>query len=327
MAGEKKKSWLTWLIVGLCLLSVPVGIYSKQLLRDDKGDGSGSLSLLRGKIKVIFLTGMIMDRDEESVLSLTGTTQSTMKKIRKAIKDDKIKGVLLRINSPGGTVAASQEINEAVTELAAKKPVVTSMGDIAASGGYYIACATPKIYANPGSLTGSIGVIMNTMNLKGLADKVGVQAVVVKSGQFKDIASPYRPMSDEERALLQAMIMDSYSQFVEAVSTGRKMPVERVKTLADGRIYTGRQAKACGLIDELGSHEDALKELQRQCKEKYKLKADLPVDDKVSGGLLETLLEARSFVVPQTQTNDIFGGVIPKSMQAQFYNRPLWMWQ
>ena len=324
--SDLKKNWITWVVIVLCLLAIPAGLMSKQASRDTSGKSALSLAL-RGKIKVIYLTGMIMDRDEETVLSFSGTTQSSLKKIRKAIKDDSIKGVLLRINSPGGTVGASQEINQAVTELKAEKPVVTSMGDITASGGYYIACATDKIYANPGTLTGSIGVIMNMLNFKGLADKVGVYPEVIKSGKFKDIASPYRQMSEEERNLLQAIIMDSYDQFVTAVATGRKMKREEVLKLADGRIFTGRQAKTVGLVDELGSQKDAIEGLQAMCKEKYKLKKDLPVDDSASQGFLDSLFDsAKSHLAPPSASS-ILEPITPLSMQPRFNKQPLWLWQ
>ena len=193
--------------------------------------------------------------------------------MRKALTNNKVKGILLRVNSPGGTVPTSQELYEAVLKLKEKgKPVVVSMGDVAASGGYYVSCAADRVVANPGTLTGSIGVIINLMNFKGLADKIGVTPAVIKSGEFKDIASPYRPMTQAEHDILQALIMDSYDQFTTAVSKGRKLPIETVKKIADGRIYSGRQAQKLGLVDELGTYSDAIAALQKICKERYSLK-------------------------------------------------------
>jgi protease-4 len=172
-------------------------------------------------------------------------------------------GVILRINSPGGTVGASQEIYDAVCALRDKStPIVASFGDVAASGGLYVALGASRIVSNPGTITGSIGVIMQSPELSALYQKVGVATQVVKSGPFKDILSTARPLSDAERALLQGLIDDSYAQFVEAVADGRKLPIEEVKKFADGRILTGRQAKELGLVDELGGMQLARKRIQ-----------------------------------------------------------------
>lgn len=339
MSTEKKKDWIVWLIIGLCALSIPVGIMGKQNKPKTDTDSSTTDSgwgiTFKDRIKVISLNGMISDTDEKSVFSLSDSSiASTIKKIRKAAENNKIKAVLLRINSPGGTVATSQEINQAVTALKEKKPVFATMGDIAASGGYYVACATDKIYANPGTLTGSIGVILNGMNFKGLADKLGVQPQVIKSGLFKDIASPYRPMTDEERKILQGLIDDSYDQFVHAVADGRKMKVEDVKKIADGRIYSGRQAKANGLVDALGSYQDALQDLQATCKKKYGLTEDLPVEDKSSSSILESLFDTSSATsmfqhiggsAQQSIEETVIERIMPVSMQAKYYKQPLWL--
>jgi protease-4 len=169
-----------------------------------------------------------------------------------------IKAVILRIDSPGGGVGPSQEIYAEVLKLQKKKPVVVSMGSVAASGGYYIAAPAKRLFANPGTITGSIGVIMSFPNYEGLMDKVGVASVVVKSGRFKDIGSASRPFTAAERALMQSLIDDVHAQFVEAVSLGREMPGDKVREIADGRIFSGRQALDVGLIDELGGFQDAL---------------------------------------------------------------------
>lgn len=169
-----------------------------------------------------------------------------------------VKAVILRIDSPGGAVGPSQEIYNEIIKLQKKKPVIVSMGSVAASGGYYIAAPAKRLFANPGTITGSIGVIMSFPNYQGLMEKVGVSSVVVKSGRFKDIGSPTRPFSADERKLMQSLIDDVHSQFVEAVSLGREMPAEKVLQIADGRIFSGRQALAVGLVDELGGFRDAL---------------------------------------------------------------------
>ena len=173
--------------------------------------------------------------------------------------DSGIRAIVLRVDSPGGGAAAAQEISEYVRDVRELGvPIVASMGSIAASGGYYIACAADTILANPGTLTGSIGVIMSFSNFEELFGKIGMDFDVVKSGQFKDIGSWSREMTAEERALLQGTIDDIHSQFVEAVAAGRGMAFEDVAALADGRILSGRQALAAGLVDSLGTLEDAI---------------------------------------------------------------------
>ncbi len=169
-----------------------------------------------------------------------------------------IKAVVIRIDSPGGGVGPSQEIYAELKQLAKEKPLVVSMGSVAASGGYYLAVAGERIFANPGTITGSIGVIMSFPNYQELMGKVGIQTEVVKSGRFKDIGSSTREFSAADRALLQEMIDDVHLQFVEAISAGRNRSVESLKPFVDGRIFTGRQAKDAGLIDELGTLNDAI---------------------------------------------------------------------
>ncbi len=172
-----------------------------------------------------------------------------------------VKAIVLDINSPGGTVAAVQEINAAIARArgAHKKPVVAVLGDVAASGGYYIAAACDKVVAHPGTITGSIGVIFSGANVEGLMKKIGYRPEVIKSGKFKDIGSMGREMTAEERRLLQAMIDDSYDQFVAVVSAGRNIPADRLRAdIADGRIFTGRQALEARLVDALGDTQDAL---------------------------------------------------------------------
>lgn len=170
-----------------------------------------------------------------------------------------VAAVVLRINSPGGVVAPTQEIFAAVERVrAAGKPVVASMGSVAASGGYYVAVAANRIYANPGTLTGSIGVVMQLANLEGLLKKVGVDYVVVKSGAYKDIGNIARPMKPEERQVLQALLDDVYGQFVKAVAERRGLDEKTVRAFADGRVYSGQQARALKMVDEMGGLEDAI---------------------------------------------------------------------
>lgn len=172
-------------------------------------------------------------------------------------RDESVKAIVLRVDSPGGGVGPAQEIYAAVKALKSK-PVIISMGSVAASGGYYIAAPAAHVFANPGTITGSIGVIMEFPDIADLLDKIGLQRRVIKSGQFKDIGSPVREMTPEEQELLQGLIDDVYMQFVEAVSSGRNMDVDAVKAIADGRIFSGRQAKELGLVDELGGLQAAI---------------------------------------------------------------------
>lgn len=178
--------------------------------------------------------------------------------IRKFAKDENIKAIVLRINSPGGGVGPSQEIYEEVKKLRDKKVVVASIGAVGASGGYYIACGADKIVANPGSITGSIGVIMEFLNLKELIEKLGMKGMVVKSGPLKDVGNPLRDMTEEERKLLKTLIDNIHYQFVDAVADGRKLERSKVEVIADGRIFSGEQAKELGLVDILGNFYDAI---------------------------------------------------------------------
>lgn len=201
------------------------------------------------RIALIRVEGVILD------------AQQTVGDLKNFGESPSVKAIVLRIDSPGGGVVPSQEIYEAVKRVRDKhnKTVVASMGTVAASGGYYIAVATDRILANPGTLTGSIGVIMELANVEGLLKKIGVESLVVKSGQYKDIGSPFRKMGPEDRRILQAVMDDVHRQFIEAVAEGRSLKVEQVRGLADGRIFTGRQAKEANLVDDLGDLAEAVK--------------------------------------------------------------------
>lgn len=171
-----------------------------------------------------------------------------------------IKAVVIRIDSPGGTVGAAQEVYQDIKRTAKVKPVVASMASVAASGGYYAALGATRIFANPGTMTGSIGVILKFANIEKILDTIGYRAEVIKSGANKDIGSFSREMTDEERQLLQGMIDNVHEQFIEAVATSRKLSLEAVRPLADGRIFTGGQAHELGLVDQLGNLTDAVEQ-------------------------------------------------------------------
>lgn len=178
--------------------------------------------------------------------------------IERFSKDERVKAVILKVNSPGGSVGATQELYRALMRLRNKKKVVASLGDVAASGGYYVASAAHKVVSNPGTLTGSIGVAMYFTDFEGLMKKVGVRSHVVKSGPYKDIGSPFRRMTEEEKRLLEGVITDVHRQFLEDVSHARGIPLERLETVADGRVFSGRQALELGLVDQLGGFQEAL---------------------------------------------------------------------
>ena len=221
--------------------------------------GGGALILLNALLPDLDFSS----QDRVALIRIEGVildAQATISELKQYSENPLVKAIVLRIDSPGGGVVPSQEIHDAVKRVKNKsnKAVIASMGTVAASGGYYIAAATDRIIANPGTLTGSIGVIMEMANFEGLMKKVGVEGVVIKSGRFKDVGSPLRKMRDEERKLLQSVMDDVHHQFIEAVADGRSLEVSDVEPLADGRIYTGRQAKEARLVDELGDLDDAI---------------------------------------------------------------------
>jgi protease IV len=186
-------------------------------------------------------------------------TERAVRQLTRYGEDASIKAIVLRIDSPGGGVAASQEIYEEVRRVrSGGKLVVASMGSVAASGGYYVASVADRIFANAGTITGSIGVIVQLGNVAALLHKLGIESTVITSGPFKDSGNPTRPLRPEERQVFQTLVDDVYQQFIEAVARGRKLPLEDVRRAADGRIYTGRQAKDLRLVDELGSLQDAV---------------------------------------------------------------------
>ena len=212
-----------------------------------------------GSGKTGFLPG---GEDIVAVMPLEGEIERSddfVETMQELEDNDHVGAVVVRINSPGGAVAPSQEMYDAVRRLAAKKPVVASLGSVAASGGYYVASAADVIVASPGTLTGSIGVIMSLTNVRGLMDKLGVEATIVTAGKWKDTGSPFRAVTPEERAMLQQMADQVHTQFIDAVAAGRKLDPARAREIGNGRIYTGQEAQQIGLVDELGGLEAAVK--------------------------------------------------------------------
>ena len=201
--------------------------------------------------------------DKIAIVEVKGViTQSSgvIEDLQQYLADDGVKAIILRVDSPGGGVGPAQEIYREIMRIrsTSKKKVVTSMGSVAASGGYYIACASDRIVANPGTITGSIGVIMQFSNLEELLKKIGVKGVVLKSGEHKDIGSPFREMTPEEKRIMQEVLDNVHQQFIQAVADGRKLERSKVAQIADGRILTGEQAKNLGLVDQLGNLHDTI---------------------------------------------------------------------
>jgi protease-4 len=208
-------------------------------------------------VAVIYAEGVISSGTSGSLGSATGITPARIKAdLRRAATDPSVKAVVVRVNSPGGSVVASNEIWKMLKDY--EKPVVFSFGEMAASGGYYIACAGKWIVANPDTLTGSIGVITEMTNVDELAKKLGIQVIVIKTGPNKDIGSPFRPMTEDEIELWQTVIDQAFDGFVQVVAQGRGLPEDKVRQIGDGRIYNGKQAKELGLVDQLGYLEDAI---------------------------------------------------------------------
>jgi len=243
---NRKWLWLIFALVGFFILSAVFSIVAINAILGNDAE----LSISSG-VGLVEVKGLIID------------PQETVKQLHEFGKDDKVKAIVLRIDSPGGVVGPSQEICSAVKKLKSRKPVIVSMGSAAASGGYYIAVPATLIYANPGTITGSIGVLMKFSNLEGLMGKIGMKAFTLKTGKFKDVGSPARTMSEEEKAMLQSVIDSTHAQFIRAVAEGRKLPLEQVRQLADGRIFSGEQAMELKLVDRLGTMQDAVEEAAR----------------------------------------------------------------
>ena len=246
-----KRPWLVYglafiggLVVFLVLLSF---LLSFIMFFKEKDFG-------KPQIGVLEIKGVILDAEEYLMA------------INEMAKDRGIKAVVVRIDSPGGSVGASQEIFEELKKTRTKKPVIVSMGSVAASGGLYVALGGTKIFASPGTVTGSIGVVLEIPNIEKLLKKVGVETETIKSGAYKDTGSIYRPLTPEEKEYLKEKVKLIHDQFIKAISEERKIPIEKVKEFADGRIFTGEEALSLGLIDELGNFWDAVNEAKKMAK-------------------------------------------------------------
>ncbi len=269
-------------LVAVCFISATFGIQRRQM--DESLNFKKVLD--RDRLELVSLDGAIT-----GARSSVSGAMSVRDRLRDLIEDDSVKGVLLSINSPGGTVGASKELYEAVKDLSEKKPVVVSMLDQATSGGYYAASPATKIYANAGTLTGSIGVILSGFNAKELLDRVGIQSKTIKTGPYKDIFSSFRETSEPERQLLQELLQSTYEEFISDVSKGRKLDLEVVRKLADGRIYTGRQAKENKLVDALGTLDEAIADLRSLSRKKFNIAEGKELPIRKSLASFERLLD------------------------------------
>lgn len=249
-----QKKFIAGIVLGIVALTLVFAAVSQP------GGKPAVNSRNKGEVGIIYIEGVIANGlPGGTSLADQVVSEDIAAALREAARDPMLKAVVIRLNSPGGTAAAAQEVSAEVERLRASgKKVVASMGDTAASGAYWIAAGTDRIVANPGTMTGSIGVIMERYDLQGLYGKIGVETETFKSGPYKDMGSSSRPSTPEERAIFQSMIDDIYSQFVEYVAQGRHKDVAEVRALADGRVYTGRQAIELGLVDQLGDFHDAV---------------------------------------------------------------------
>jgi len=245
----KKNPILIVAITAVALGALFFGIvFLASLLAGNKRTSTPLQMVGSDKIALVKLEGLMI------------TADSVVEELNDYAEDSSIKAIVLRIDSPGGGVVVSQEIYNAVRNARKEgKKVVASMGTVAASGGYYVAAAADRIVANPGTLTGSIGVKMEFANIEKLLEKIGVKGMVVKAGEYKDVGSPFREMSEQEKKLLQDVIDDVHSQFITAIAEGRNLQEAEVRAIADGRIFTGRQALDLKLVDQLGDLSDSIK--------------------------------------------------------------------
>lgn len=250
-----RKKLIVGIVVTLVVFSLAAAMAFKGSNTSAKGAGSGE------QIAVIHIEGTIMS-SAPGGFGATGVAAADqiVSQLKEVRENPNIKAVILKLNTGGGTVVGSDEIGREVERVRKSgKKVVAAMGEMAASGGYWIACKTDKIVANPGTFTGSIGVIMQLTKMKELYNKLGIEVNSFKTGPYKDMGSSNKDISPEEREIFQSLVNDSYQDFIKVVADGRKMDQARVRQLADGRIYTGKQAKDLGLVDELGDFTDAVK--------------------------------------------------------------------
>jgi len=251
-----KKDKRLWIVLGVVIVLV-IGACAGMAVLVSLATTGGGMGL-GDAVAIVRVEGVILSGSPPVSPFGDGGAYSDqiVEHLERAQEDSSVKAIVLRVNSPGGSVVASDEIYQQMLKV--EKPIVVSMGELAASGGYYISAPADVIMANPATLTGSIGVITQVPNLEELMEKIGVEVVVIKSGIHKDEGSPFREMTEEEKAIWQAIIDEAYGQFVTIVAEGKDLPEEKVREIADGRVYTGKQAMELGLVDELGNLPEAI---------------------------------------------------------------------
>lgn len=336
----KDKSFLFLLVLTLCVFSLilgcitPIKNTTTKINSEDKKSNQNINNIINSgfnKIAVIELNGVINSTPERNLFVEENSSLAALSALNSAEYDKNVKGIILRINSPGGTVGMSQRLYSAVYNARKVKPVISVIDDVAASGGYYVASASDRIVSLPGSMTGSIGVIMSTMDAHELlSNKLGIKENVIKSGKYKDIGSSTRAMTNEERKLLQAMVDDSFLQFKDAIIEGRvkrndtskaamvKLSIENLNKYADGRVFTGRQALKYGFVDSNGGMREAQKMMKIMLQEKQ-----IPTE----GLNYEKYGKTNSFLnaLGLNQTSSSFDSLIPQSVK--FARTPLYLWE
>lgn len=298
---SRRHPFLFSLLVFSALFSVTLIFVSLIVAIGMRGTDLGGLGIDDGeKVGVVEIVGVIAQ------------SRDIIEQLKRFREDDAIRAIVIRVDSPGGVVGPSQEIYREIVRTKATKKVIASMGAVAASGGYYVVAGADGIVANPGTITGSIGVIMEYTNFQELFDKIGLSPVVIKSGQFKDAGSPVREMTPEERQLLKDFVDRLHQQFVSAIAEGRQLDLAKVQALADGRIYTGEDAREIGLVDRIGNLEDAVEWAGRLAGIEGKIVAVYPPQKKMS--ILRLLSEST--------LKDLLGLVSRPQMTAEYLYTP-----
>ncbi|MCD6273696.1 MAG: signal peptide peptidase SppA [Deltaproteobacteria bacterium] len=299
---SRRHPYLFFLLIIASIFSVSlIGLSLIFFFAGKDSDYSGLNKSSGEKVGIIEINGVINE------------SKDVLDKLKRLRADNSIKAIVVRINSPGGSVGPAQEIFREIKKTALKKKIVASLGAVAASGGYYVAAGTEGIIANPGTITGSIGVVMGFTNFQELLQKIGLNPVVIKSGSYKDIGSPVRKMTEKERQILQDLSDQIHRQFISAIAEGRKMDLRKVESIADGRIFSGEEARKLGLVDRLGNLEDAVEWAGRMGGIKGKIKSVYIKDKRLP--FLQYLTESA--------LNNIFNMVSKRYLYADFMMQPI----
>ncbi|MDD3594533.1 MAG: signal peptide peptidase SppA [Candidatus Gastranaerophilales bacterium] len=326
-----EKKYLAISILAVCVLCLVLGLAKPRPFKT--ADTGLSAIQAPSRIALINLEGPISSTVSTTFFPELYSATNVLDSVNKAAKDKTVKGVILRINSPGGTVSASQDIYDAVLRLRKEKPVVVSIADVAASGGYYVASAADRIVAQEGSMTGSIGVIFSFIDAADLTRKIGLTDNTVKSGRFKDAGSFYRRMTTDEKSLFQTTIYDAYDQFIDAIDKGRiqrkdtykaektTLTLDTLKQYADGRIFLGSQAKKIGFVDSLGGQYEAENLAKNLVQEKFNIKTELPVVPYNKDSSFKSLLMG----IESKFNHNPISSMLPFSVK--YAKQPLLLWE